>query len=157
MQDVKKLDHLLAQLAERYSISGLKLPTHGAIGLRLKDGSELYLEHEREQRKLYAYMALVALPKEDALRLRLFAAMLELNFLGAGAAQLVLSIREESAICQTSFTIAELEVDDLDRSLQNLIASRSGIAEKLKAGMMSDTTRTATRHRSTSTLLAAFK
>jgi hypothetical protein len=157
MQDIQKLDTVLAQLAQRYSINGLKLPAHGAIGLRLKDGSELYLEHEREQRKLYAYIALMRLPKEDAVRLKLLAAMLELNFLPSAAEHLILSTREESAICHTSFTIAELELECLDRSLQSLIASRTRIAEKLKAGMMNDTTRVATRRRSTSTLLAGFK
>lgn len=157
MRDIQKLDLLLAQLGERYSIANLKLPAHGAIGLRLKDGSELYLEHEKAQRRLYAYISVMALPKDDAARMQLLTRMLEFNFLESGAEHVVLSIRQESAICHMSIGVAELELDAFDRSLQNLLAGRADIVEKLKAGASNGPARAATARHSASTLRATFK
>jgi hypothetical protein len=59
MRDIQKLNRLLAELGTRYSIAYLKLPPHGAVGLRLKDGSE-HLEYEEDQGKLYAYTSVIA-------------------------------------------------------------------------------------------------
>jgi hypothetical protein len=157
MRDIQKLDLLLAALGERYSIANLRLPAHGAIGLRLKDGSELYLEHEKAHGKLYAYMSVMALPKEDAARLRVVTGMLEFNFLESGAVSIVLSVREDKAICQMSFTIDRLELDAFDRALQNLIASRPAIAEKLEACIRNEPARAVTSRHSAATLLAALK
>jgi hypothetical protein len=125
MRDIQKLNRLLAELGTRYSIANLKLPSHGAVGLRLKDGSELYLEYEEEQGKLYAYASVIDVPKDDAGRLKLFAAMLDLNYLGAGLRCGTLSIQNERAICHVSLVIADLQLDAFDRALQDLIAARS--------------------------------
>jgi hypothetical protein len=157
MRDIQKLDLLLAGLGERYSIANLRLPAHGAIGLRLKDGSELYLEHEKGHGKLYAYTTVMAVPKDDASRLKLLNRMLEFNFLESGAESVILSIQGESAICHTSFMVAGLELEAFDRSLQNLIASRSDIAGKLRADIKNDMARTGKTRHSASTLLAALK
>lgn len=154
MRDIQKLDVLLMELGVRYNISNLKMPSHGAVGLRLKDGSELYLEHDDAQGKLYAYMAVMDLPKDDAARLDLLTRMLQLNFLGSGVEHGVLSIEREMAICQTSFIVNGLQFDTFDRALQNLIACRSGLAAKLKTGK---TSRAPKMRHSASTLLAALK
>jgi hypothetical protein len=158
MRDIQKLNVLLAEFGARYSIANLKLPVHGAVGIRLRDGTELYLEHEERQGKLYAYTPVVALPKDDASCLKLFATMLNLNFLGSGVECGTLSVWQDSAIFQMSFIITELQIDAFDRSLQKLVVCRTDLGAKLKTGMRSETGKAAakTRH-SASTLLAALK
>lgn len=160
MRDIQKLNLLLGELGSRYSISNLKLPAHGAVGLRLKDGSELYLEHAAEQGKLYAYTPLTPLtplPRDEASRLALFAAMLELNFLGCGVDHGVLSVHGDSAVCHVAFIVAGLQFETFDRALQGLITARAGMGAKLKAETAQDAGRTTKVRHSSSTLLAVLK
>jgi hypothetical protein len=158
MQDSQKLGLLLTQLGTRYGISNLKLPAHGAVGLRLKDGSELYLVHDDAQSRLYVYMPVIALPGADDERLRLFGRLLQLNFLGADAEDCVLSVERELVMCHISFRIGQLRFETLDRSLQTLISHRTQLIEKLKSNVLEDGRKKTSKARhSASQLLASLK
>lgn len=157
MRNIRKLDGLLKDLGTRYSIPNLRMPAHGALGLRLKDGIELYLEYEETEDTLYAYMHVMPLPKEDTLRLKLFTKMLKLNFLDSGGESISLSIEEEIAICHTRFNVDELSFDILDRSLQKLVFWRADISNKLKAEGKADVIRPAKVSHAATSLLAAFR
>jgi hypothetical protein len=157
MRDVQTLKQLLDELGSRYSIANLKLPAHGAVGLRLRDGSELYLEHAGERGELYAYTKLIPLPEDDNERLKLCLAMLELNFLGTGVEHGVLSIQRGAAVCHLSFVVAGLRFDAFDRSLQKLIAGRATLIDRLKREIRKDDGKTARTRHSSSILLAALR
>ncbi|MGH8806389.1 MAG: hypothetical protein ACREX0_00755 [Noviherbaspirillum sp.] len=81
MRDIQKLERLVQEPGERYSIANLRMPAHGAVGLRLKEGTELYLEHDGAQGTLYAYTPVTSVPGDEMDRLRLFEKMLQLSTL----------------------------------------------------------------------------
>jgi hypothetical protein len=155
MNDVHKLNELLAALGARYSIPNLRLSPDGAIGLRLKDGSELYLEHDDERGAVYAYVKLMPLPDEDDARLKLFAAMLGMNFLESGLNG-VLSVKESAAVCHVRMKVDGLNLEAFDQALQGLLAQRKSAIDELQARMEEDALRPVKTVRSTSTLLANF-
>lgn len=157
MHEIRKLDALFAELEARYGIANLRLPPHGAVGLRLKDGSELCLEYEEARGTLYAYSSIMPLPVDDAARLKMFAAMLALNFLDAGLDNGALSVHNDTAVCHVRLNVADLQFDEFDRALQALLACRADIAKQLEAGMAIEAPKAIRAARSTSTLLAAFR
>lgn len=157
MRDTQKLNLLLAELGSHYGIPNLKLPAHGAVGLRLKDGSELYFEHEDAQGTLYACMPVMPLPTDGAARLKLMSAMLELNYLNVGIEHGTLSIDKEQAVCHVAFTVASLQFDVFDRGLQKLIAGRAGVLPRLQAVLRADNGTPIRARHSAATLLATFK
>ncbi|RZI42190.1 hypothetical protein EGT07_13275 [Herbaspirillum sp. HC18] len=157
MRDIQKMNRLLDELASRYDIPNLAMPAHGAVGLRLKDGSELFLEHDESTGMLYAYMPVMPLPKDDALRSRLFARMLEMNFLGMESERTVLSVQRENATCHASFVIADLQFEAFDCGLQRLIAARSGLAGKLNAEALFEPVRTSKERYVSTALLASLR
>jgi hypothetical protein len=158
MRDGQKLDLLLTQLGVRYNIDNLKLPAHGAVGLRLRDGSALYLAHVDAHGRLYVYMPIMALPDADEARLQLFGRLLQLNFLGSDAQGGTLSVERETVMCHISFGVRQLQFEALDRSLQKLIDYRMQLLEKLKSdtGGAARKKNAKTRH-SASQLLASLK
>ncbi|RJF96846.1 hypothetical protein D3870_20910 [Noviherbaspirillum cavernae] len=157
MHDICKLDTLFAELGTRYGIANLRLPPHGAVGLRLKDGTELHLEYEKARGTLYAYCNVLPIPGDDASRLKLFAHMLELNFLDSGIDNGALSMQKDMAVCHVRFRIADVPFDAFDRALQKLLTRRLDIAKQLRAGMTSDTPKAARASRSTFTLMTALR
>jgi hypothetical protein len=157
MHDVQKLNVLLAELGHRHGIAKLKLSTEGAVGLRLKDGIELFLEHDEKQGHLYAYTPILLLPKAHDVRLRLFAHMLELNFLGSGLAHGILSVQHNMAMCHASIGIANLQVDTLDQPLHQLLESRANLIDRLKACVKAETSETLRARHSTASLLAVLR
>lgn len=157
MREIQKLSLLLDELGDRYGIANLKLPAHGAVGLRLKDGSELYLEHAAELGRLYAYMPLLPLPAQEPARMAMMSRMLEFNFLGVEDIDGALSINRSMATVHISLSISTLQFDALDRALQQLIAVRASLVKKLKAEPTADTGPSTKARHSSSTLLAAFK
>ncbi|MFC7518719.1 type III secretion system chaperone [Herbaspirillum sp. GCM10030257] len=157
MPDVQKLNLLLAELGHRYGITNLKLSTQGAVGLRLKDGVELFLEQDSEQGRLYVYTPILSLPKANDARLRMFARMLELNFLGSSMAHGILSVQRNMAICHVSIAIADLKIDTLDQWLHYLLESRATLVNKLKTCMRANTSEALHARHSASALLAVLR
>jgi len=157
MRNIRKLDSLLTDLGTRYSIANLRLPTHGAVGLKLKNGIELYLEYEETEDRLYAYMQVIPLPKEDALRLRLFTKMLELNFLDSAGESISLSIDEDAAVCHTSFNVDKLSFDIFDRGLQKLVIRRTDIVNQLKDETKKDVAKPVKVSHTASSLIATLR
>ncbi|WP_162256936.1 type III secretion system chaperone [Noviherbaspirillum sp. Root189] len=139
------------------AIANLKLSTEGAVGLRLKDGTELFLEHDEKQGHLYVYTSILLLPTAHDVRLRLFAHMLELNFLGSGLAHGTLSIQRDMAMCHVSVAIANLQVDTLDQLLHYLLDSRANLIAKVEACIKTETSDSLRARRSTASLLAVLR
>jgi len=157
MHDVQKLNLLLTELGLRHGIANLQLSTQGAVGLRLKDGTELFLEHDEEQATLYAYTPILSLPKANDARLRIFTHMLEMNFLGSGTAHRTLSVQRDMAICHISIAIADLQMDALERSLHCLLMSRARLVERLKSSIWPEKSEVSHGRRSTASLMAVLK
>lgn len=153
MRDIQKLERLVQELGGRYSIANLKMPTHGAVGLRLKDGTELYLEHDGDAGMLYAYTPVVPVPGDATARLKLFEKMLQLNYLDCGTGCGTLSVHGGTAILHVRLKIADLLFDAFDRTLQDLVGWRLDVFEKLRA----DDAQSGPSTRSTSARLAAFR
>src|SRR4051794_26763497 len=124
MSDIQKLERLIQELGDRYSIANLSMPAHGAVGLRLKDGLELYLEHDDAQGVLYAYTPVMPVPGDETARLKMFEKLLQLNYLDCGSGCGTLSVQDGSAMLHARLKVAELQFETFDRVLHDLVGSR---------------------------------
>jgi len=126
MRDFTTVNNVLSELGRRHGIDGLRLSAESTVGLCLKDGIEVDFEYDDRRNRMYIYTTILALPKEDTERLKLFDAMLELNCLEKGLPCGSLSIhrQRDAAICQLGLPVTGLTSSMLENSLRELLTCR---------------------------------
>lgn len=157
MRDFATVNNVLSELGRRNNIANLRLSAQATIGLCLKDGGEVDFEYDPSRNRLYIYTTVLSLPKDDAERLKLYEAMLELNCLDKGLPCGSLSIhrQREAAICQLGLPVAGLTSTMLENSLRELLLCRHSMATTLARMLSADAgAKPDTNRQSTMSLLA---
>ena len=133
MDDIDRINALLSDIGRRHEISQLRLAADGTVCLRLNSHIELNLEYVSGSKKLFAYYSVMTLPHDNAARLRLYEAMLDLNCLQLGSGHGVLAIDRIGgrALCQAGIDVDKLDLDVLDRMLRDLVMQKEEIVRKL--------------------------
>ena len=133
MDHITSLNDLLAELAWRYDIQGLRLSQEGTAGLELKDGARLHFEYVPATHRLFICSILMTLPAEEAERLALLNLALEMNCLEQGTLCGILAIdaAEDVLMYQIGVDVMELKLEHLDHMLQKTLVHTQRLLREL--------------------------
>lgn len=136
-----QLNCLLSELGARHQIPNMLLAANGTLCVKLKEGAaELTFEFVNSSNAFFASTVLAEMPADTASRLALFKAMLDLNCLGLGTEGGILSLCRQSnrILYQKEIPLAGLDIETLDKTLDQVLATSVRLARILKRPIEED-------------------
>lgn len=119
----ERLSRILEEVGKRDGIEGLRFGHDDTAALDLTSGKKVHFEYQEGAASLVLYVPLLDLPRDPERRLACLEHMLDRNFLKLKTGQGELSLMRESdqAVYQITLQAAALDVDRLDRSIDEIL------------------------------------
>jgi hypothetical protein len=125
MSHIDKINTLLQELGRRDGIAGLQLGPDGAGGLELRNGVRLYFEYTSTNDTLFLYSPIHSLPQDSGTRLELLEVLLHSNFALISGGSIAVVEHLDAAVYCVPLRAEDLTVDQLDRSIDELLKARA--------------------------------